>query len=267
MKELCFLNGELMPIGKASLPLTDLAILRGYGIFDFFRAIDGKPMFLQQHLDRFERSAKAMHLPIPPRGELETQILTLIEQNAAPTLGIKLIATGGNSLDGYEPAETTTFVLARPFNMPSRDSNLKLMTVKHRRELPEIKSLNYIFPIQTLPQQRAAQANDVLYHFGGYISESSRSNIFIVKNEKLITPKNFVLHGITRQNILEVAKNHFEIEQRAVKIHEIWEADEILMSSSTRRVSRIGQVDNHKFTQTKAMNKIYDLLLEKEKLE
>jgi D-alanine transaminase/branched-chain amino acid aminotransferase len=207
-----------------------------------------------------------MNLTLPPIELLEQQILTLIEKNANPVLGVKMIATGGESLDGYAPAETTTFVLAKPFQIPSRDINLKLMTMKYRRELADIKTLNYIAPIQTLPQQQAVGAHDVLYHYGGYISESSRSNIFIVKNEKLITPKSFILNGITRQNILEVAKPYFEIEERAVKLTEVWDADEVIMASSTRRVSRIGQVDNHQFHQTKVMQKIYDLLLEKEKM-
>ena len=139
------------------------------------------------------------------------------------------------------------------------------MTLKYRRDFPEIKSLNYIAPIQALPKLRAAKADDVLYHWGGYISESSRANILIVKNNKLITPKTFILDGITRQNILKIAKNHFEIEVRGVRLEEVWEADEVMMAGSTRRVTRIGQIDDRRYEKHDATQKIYDLLVELER--
>ena len=100
-KECAFVNGDIVPIQKAKIGITDLGLLRGYGIFDFFRAIDGKTIYLENHLDRFARSMAFMNMESPfSRDFLRENILKIAELNAAPLLGLKMIATGGYSLDG-----------------------------------------------------------------------------------------------------------------------------------------------------------------------
>ena len=58
------LNGRIVPVSEAVLGVTDLAILRGYGIFDFFLFREGQPLFVEDYLDRFYRSAERMQLPV-----------------------------------------------------------------------------------------------------------------------------------------------------------------------------------------------------------
>lgn len=260
MKEFCYLNGDILPIEKAHLHITDLAILRGYGVFDFFRAIDGKPLYLEDHLTRFQNSAAMLHLPTPSREHLREHILKIIKLNQQPLLGVKLVLTGGYSPDGYEIGEPNLFMLAKPFTFKSADCGVKLMTVNHLREMPEAKTINYLVPISTLPQQRAMGADDVLYHQNGYILESSRSNVFIIKNEKIITPKTNILHGITRKYILEVATTAFEVEERPVSLAELWAADEVFISASTRRIHNVQKIDNQVFEQNKITFHLADLL-------
>ena len=94
MIEYAFLNGEIMPIENANLNITDLALLRGYGVFDFFKSIDGRPIFMEDHLDRFENSTWLLGLQIPfTREELRKKILELIRLNQHSLLGIKLVCT------------------------------------------------------------------------------------------------------------------------------------------------------------------------------
>jgi branched-chain amino acid aminotransferase len=112
---------------------------------------------------------------------------------------------------------------------------------------------------------KATGSDDVLYHFNGQISESSRANIFIVKGDKIITPKANILRGITRMHILDLAKRNFEVEVRAVKLKEVWEADEAFLSGSTRRVTFVKHIDNHTFRTRKVTDKINSLLMENEK--
>ncbi len=264
MKEFCYLNGDILPLEKAHLHITDLSILRGYGVFDFFRAIDGKPLYLEDHLTRFENSATMLHLPTPSREHLREHILKIIELNEQPLLGVKLVLTGGYSPDGYEIALPNLFMLAKPFTFKPANCKVKLMTVNHQREMPEAKTINYLVPISTLPKQRATGADDVLYHQNGYISESSRSNVFIVKNEKIITPKDNILHGITRKHILEVAKTVFEVEERPVSLTELWDADEVFISASTRRIHNVQKIDNQTFEKNKISLYLENLLMKNE---
>jgi branched-chain amino acid aminotransferase len=266
MQEYAYINAELLPIEKAKILITDLAILRGYGVFDFFRAIEGKPIYMEDHLDRFENSVKRMNMEIPySRDHIRENILDLINMNPYPLLGIKLLCTGGYSEDGYTPTRPNLMMLAKPFKMQPLDKEIKLMTVKHIRELADIKTINYITPISVIPQLKATNSDDVLYHFGGQISESSRANIFIVKGDKIITPKANILRGITRMQILNLAKNNFEIEVRKVKLKEVFEADEAFLSGSTRRVTFVKHIDNHTFNTRKVTDKINTLLMQNER--
>lgn len=270
MQEFTYLNGEILPSEKAQLHVSDLGLLRGYGIFDFFRTMNGQPIFMEDHLDRFENSAKLMGLPIPEsRDKLREIILEIIRLNPHRILGVKMILTGGYSEDGYTPSpKSNVVVMGKPFEFKPADVGMKLMSMEYRREIPEIKTLNYMVPIRALQAMKLVGADDVLYHKDGRISESSRSNIFIVKNEKISTPLDGALFGVTRKHVLNLAKNHFEIEERNITTQEFWKADEVFTTGSTKRIIAITQTDNQVFSAGRVgliTKKLQDLFLEEEK--
>ena len=267
MIEYAYLNGEIMPIENANLNVTDLALLRGYGVFDFFKAVDGRPIYMEDHLNRFDNSTWLLGLKIPySREHLRKHILELVKLNYHSLLGVKLVCTGGYSEDGYTPAaKPNLFMVAKPFKFHPFEKGLNLMVVEHQRELAEIKSINYAKPISVLTQLRASGADDVLYVSNGYVTESSRSNIFIVKNGVLITPDGGILRGITRKRILQFAPKAMPVEVRPVSIEEVFDADEIFMTGSTKRIAPITQVDNKMFDIGQLTRVLYDMLLEDEK--
>lgn len=241
-----YLNGQFVPDSQALLPVNDLGLLRAFGIFDFFKALDGQPIFLDDHLDRFERSARLMGLPLPaPREQLRGLIQELVRLNPDPLLGLKLVLTGGLSPDGYTPAEEPNFfVIAKPFQFMDAPGGLKFMTVPHQRQLSEVKSLDYLLPIYLLRCQREVGADDVLYHHEGLITESSRSNVFLVKNDVLITPARGMLRGVTRKHILHFAAEQFAVEERDVTLEETFEADEVFTTGSSKRIVAVTRLDD-----------------------
>jgi branched-chain amino acid aminotransferase len=245
-KEFYYLNGQIIPSEEAKIHVSDLALLRGYGIFDFFRSVKGKPIFIEDHLDRFENSARLMDLKIPEsREKLLEIIMELIRINPHELLGIKMILTGGYSLDGYTPAEKSNLIMiARPFVFKDPAKGIKLMSCEYLREIPEVKTLSYITPVRLLPQMRAMGADDYLYFYNGLISESSRSNIFIVKDQKVITPASGFLPGITRKHVIEACKGTFSFEERDVTLAETLAADEVFTTSSTQRVVAVTKIDD-----------------------
>ncbi len=268
MKEITYINGNFVPAEKALIHVTDLGLIRGYGVFDFFRAINGSPIFLEDHLDRFEFSTGMLSLKISlSRHELKENILKIIELNPHDLLGVKLICTGGYAEDGYTPTTPNLFMLAKPFKFAEYHAPLKLFPVEYCRDLPLIKSLNYLKPISVIQNQHAAGADDVLYYKNGVITESSRSNIFIVKKGVVITPEKDVLAGVTRKNVLRLAKeNNFQVEIRDVTFNEVKTADEVFMTGSTKRIVPITQVGDWRFPSGKITHMLYELLLESEKV-
>jgi len=266
---LYYINGEIISSDKAFIRIDDLGLLRGYGIFDFFRAIDGKPIFLEDHLDRLENSVRLMDIPLnKSREDLKKEILNIIKINPHKILGVKLVVTGGYSNDGYEPAnEPNILIMAKPFSFSDPENGLKLLSIEYQREIPEIKTTNYIVPIRSLKKQRETASDDVLYYRNNLISESSRSNIFIIKNEKIITPKNGVLFGVTRKHLLKILKNTFTVEERDISVNELMNADEIFTTSSSKRIIAINNVDGKIFSNGKPGKvtiKLQDLFLKYE---
>jgi branched-chain amino acid aminotransferase len=243
------INGELVPKEQANLGVTDLAIQRGYGLFDYFVVKKGQPLFFEDYLDRVEQSARWLHLELPiTREALREQVMQLIRANGEQEAGIKIILTGGYAEDGYSPEKSNLIILEMPppvYPASKFEQGVKLMLYDYHRTFPSAKSINYIVGIYLLPQQRAAGAEDVLFHAGEHIYETTRANFFIVtEDDKLLTASEGVLHGITRKHLLDVARHHYVVEERRPTLSELRTAKEAFITSSTRLLMPVVQVDD-----------------------
>lgn len=241
-------NGEIVPIEKAVINVRDLGFLRGYSVFDFFRIYKGQPVFIEDHLARLEKSANKLGLEVPySKVELVEKIIALAKANQIDFGGIKIILTGGYSTDGFLPVEPNFVMLASKLTTYDESvytKGIKLMAYEYTRETPYTKTTNYLKPISLQQEIKDAEAFDVLYHDGVYISESARSNFFIVNQEgTIVTPDKDALEGITRKHVLEVARKHFKVEVRPLSIKETMAAREAFMTSSTKGVMPVKQVD------------------------
>ncbi len=271
MNNISYCNGEFVSADSAKILISDLALLRGYGIFDFFRVIDGKPIFLEDHLDRFEKGAELMRLKIPEsRKSLQELLTKLIQLNAQPVMGIKMILTGGFSDDGFSLSDKANLILtAKQFDFPDPLSGINLISCEYSREIPEVKTLSYITPIRMLPALAAKDADDFLYYRNGLISESSRSNIFIIKGETLITPGRDILPGITRKHVINACHKIYKVQIRDVTLTETLEADEIFITSSNQRVIPIHKVDDKIYNNGilgEVTKKVQSLLMKEEQI-
>ena len=239
-------NGEIVPVAEARLGVNDLGLLRGYGVFDYFRVVRGTPLFIDDYLARFERSVNLLNLDLPlTLAELKRHVHDLVEANGASEAGLRLLLTGGYSPDGFTPAEPNLVVLEHPLKKPDaelyeRGSNLTVH--EYVRDIPEVKTTNYAVAIQQLPQQRAANAIDVLYHQNGQVSETSRSNVFVVKEGAVMTPGERILKGVTRKQVLYLARQRFEVLETEVTLDDVYSADEVFITSSVKGVMPIVKV-------------------------
>jgi D-alanine transaminase/branched-chain amino acid aminotransferase len=246
---LAYINHQFIEEEKATLHVSDLAIQRGFGIFDFFRTRNFVPLFLEDYLDRFFYSAASLRLqPTHTREELTAIIYELIKRNNEPTSGIKMILTGGYSSDGYEPAVSPNLIiLQQKLQESAADrfaSGIKVITHEHQRELPAVKSINYLMGVWLQQKVKEQQAVDVLYYKNGIVSEFPRSNVFMITHDgKIVTPAENILHGITRKQLLQLAAKKYTVEVRTVTIDEIKTAAEVFMTSTTKRLLPIYQID------------------------
>jgi branched-chain amino acid aminotransferase len=243
-----FIHNQIQPLDQAFLHISDLAIQRGFGVFDFFRLQQGQPLFLSDYLDRFYLSAELLGLPVPLQREALTDtILALIRKNDMPVSGVKMILTGGYSADGYLPGAPNLIITQQPISLPDPakvEKGIKIITHEYVRELPRCKTINYTMGLHLLPKLREAGAEDVLYCHQGVVTEFPRCNFFIVKADNtVVTPAADVLRGVTRQRVLELAREQFGAREGVVTLADIARAREAFLTSTTKRIMPVVQVN------------------------
>lgn len=241
------INGTIVEHAQATIHISDLGLRRGYGAFEFFRILQGIPVFLEDHLNRFENTARMLELEIPCSEKLEGFIHELIRLNELKHAGIQLVLTGGYSPDIFTPSRPNLIIAPMEVNPPPAvlyEQGGKIILHENVRELPEAKSTDYLVAVKLGKRVRAEGATEVVYHDGHIVYEGGRSSLLIIQNGTLVTAKEGVLPGITRKHLLQAAQPLLPILERPLTLKELFEADEVLLTGATRQVMPIIQIEN-----------------------
>ena len=243
----CYLNGDILPVRDAHIHISDLGLLRSYAVFDYFRTYNSKPFMLADHLDRFRNSANELRLPIELTDEQMASIIDeLIHRSEAVDVGIRMVITGGYSLDSMAVTEPNFMIILEELPVMSEEVYTKgvgLKTYEYLREAPVIKSTHYLNAIKLQPLKEKYGVWDLLYYYEDAVLESPRNNFFVFKDKVLITARDHVLRGVTRKKILELAGGVFEVEERKLTLEELWEADEAFISGTTKHIIPVVKID------------------------
>lgn len=247
-----YINGEYVPAEEAVLPVSDLALLRGYAVFDFLRTYNKVPFFIEAHLSRLERSAKLMGLPMPLNDEeIYNVVMDLIDMHSQQEgeLSFRLMITGGDSYDNINPSgKSRLLVLTDTVHKPDPiyyDMGARVITVHEERYSPAAKSTHYLPAILALQGAMRQDASEILY-VDRYdrILEGSTSNFFGIMDDRLVTAGNHVLPGITRHVVCELAiGDEMLLDVRDIQKEELRLFDEAFITSSTKGVFPIVNID------------------------
>ncbi|MBW4574285.1 MAG: aminotransferase class IV [Aphanothece sp. CMT-3BRIN-NPC111] len=246
---ICFLNGKYVTFDQACLPLNDLGIVRGYGVFDFIRTYNGIPFKLQEHVQRLQNSAKIIGLSLPwSTEEIEAIAKNTLERNNLSEANIRIVVTGGSSTDFITPmGKPSLMVIVTPVTEYLREyyeQGVKVITVQIERSLPGAKSLNYISAISALQQAKLTNAVEALYvDRQGHVSEGTTTNLFVFQGDKLITPQENILNGITREIVLQLAKDKFEIIKQPINYSDLSNYDEVFITATNKEIMPVVQID------------------------
>ena len=249
MGNIFYIDGEFVGEADATLPADDLAVLRGYGIFDYMRTYGGNPFHLDAHLNRLERSAQLIGLDLPmPIDRIHDITLETLNRNNHAESSVRIVVTGGTSADNITPGgQSRLLVMATPFKpYPEawfRDG-VKVITNRTDRYLPQAKTLNYIPAIVALQKAKKAGAVDAIYvDRAGLAQEGTTTNLFAFFGDRLVTAGDNVLPGITRQTILDLAADRFQLQVTDLPLADLLRADEAFLSSSNKEICPIRQID------------------------
>jgi branched-chain amino acid aminotransferase len=270
---ICYLNNQYLPLETAGLPLNDLGLQRGYGIFDFLRITNGIPLYIDDHLERFFHSAEKMRIPVGKTvEELKAIIRDLLDKNKLNDAGIRILLTGGPSPDGYQISAPNLCIIQLPLEPPpsQMEKSIRLVSYSHMREMPHIKTTNYLMALWLRPWVKEKGADDVLYHHLGILSECPRSNFFLVmEDDRILTASRNILKGITRKQVLALGAAHnLAITETDISLDDLGKAKAAFITNSTGRIVPVHSIDDHRYetgASHPVMAKLFGLLLEHER--
>jgi branched-chain amino acid aminotransferase len=260
-----YIGGQWVHPDKASISVNDIGVLRGYNVFESLRTYDRRPFHLDLHLTRLYHSAKLIEMEIPWSSEqIAAVVREIIARNTYRHAAIRLLVTGGESEDGMLPSgEPLLVALITPLgerDMERFAQGCKLITTKFQRISPEAKTANYIAAVRALKEATRRGGADALFvNEREHVLEATRSNFFIFRGDTLITPRRGILLGITRNVVLELARSKFTIEERPILLEELALADEAFITSSSREITPVVQINDLMIADGKPGQRTYQL--------
>ena len=246
-----YVNGSFVPPTQAMLPLNDLGIVRGYGVCDLLRTYGKTPFRLRDHIHRLESSASQIGLGLPwSTEELEDVVLQTYARNDIPDASIRIVVTGGPSTNFMTPQGKPSLMVmvhpVAPYPASYYSQGSKAVSTLIERTMATVKSLNYIGAIMAMNDAEKTGAVEAIYlDAHDRLTEGTRANLFVVRGERLITPREGVLKGITRQVVMEIATNDFEVVEHPIHYHELSVIDEAFLTSTTKEILPVVQIDEH----------------------
>ena len=236
------------------MPVLDRGFMFGDGVYEVIPVYKGKPFELARHLVRLNNSLSEIRLPAPMTDdEWRTLIATGIEKSGESTASVYLQVTRGVAAKRDhrypETVQPTVLLIVSPSELLERKKvePLNMITLDDFRwSRGHIKTISLIAAGMLRNEAIAHDADDAILVKDGRVTEASASNLFIVSNGVLVTPpkSNHILHGITRDVIVELARdNGIEVAEREFTPDEMMAADEVMISSSTHEIWPVGSID------------------------
>lgn len=245
-----YLNNKFVNAKEAKVSIEDLGFLRGFGVFDLAAIYCGKIFLENEHLARLQNSARLLGLNLPKSiSDIKDISKKLIDKNKTKNGLIRWVLTGGISSSHFVEKETFAVLIEDAPNYPERyfSQGIKVITLSFKREIPAVKSLNYQVAYSHYPAMEKAGAFEMIYTPDNRVLEATTSNLFVVKNNKVYTPKRDVLPGVTRQKIIDLCReNKIDIFERDIKKFDLLNADEVFITATTKKVMPVTKIDDKK---------------------
>ena len=250
-----YLNGETMPIEEAKISVMDRGFLFGDGVYEVIPAYGGHLFRLSEHLQRLQNSLDGIRLANPLTEKQWVEILhDVITRNVGEDQSIYLHVSRGVApkRDHVFPDEThaTVFIMSnelKPVSRQNLEQGVTAITLDDIRwHACHIKATALLANTMLRQQAKEEGAVEAILIRDGFATEGAASNIFIVKNNTLITPpkSHLLLPGITRDLVLELARaNKIDCEERDITEEELRDASEVWMTSSSKEIVPIVELD------------------------
>jgi len=260
-----YIGGRWVHPHEATISINDTAILRAYSVFESLRTYDRRPFHLDEHLTRLYRSAQLIDLAIPySREQIAAAVREVIERNTYKHATIRIFVTGGETEDSILPSSKPVLIVLIT-SLGERDmqrfaQGIKVITTHLQRIMPEAKTNNYVAAVRALKEAARRNASDALFvNEQDHVLEATRSNFFIFRGDTLVTPRQGILIGVTRNVVLDLARGRFPVEERPILLDELAQAGEAFITSSSKEILPVVQIDDLLINNGKPGPRTYEL--------
>jgi D-alanine transaminase len=245
---LAYLNGNWLALEHAQVSVLDRGFLFGDGVYEVIPVYNGRPLRLEQHLQRLQDSLDGIRLKNPlDLNSWRNLIVELIQKSGADDQLLYLqITRGAAPRDHAFPSAATTptvFLSSKGFSPPDDarfEQGVRVGLAEDPRwQLCKLKTVNLLANVLLKQVAVDEDLDEMLLHASQQLTEGTSSNLFVVRDGVIATPplSDNILPGITRGLILELAQDAgFTIEERTIALTELDHADEVWISSSTREL-------------------------------
>lgn len=252
-----YVNGEFVPLSKASVSVLDRGFIFGDGIYEVVPVYWGKPFRMQEHLDRLDRSLAKIEIAAPmDRAQWIKLVEDLIARagNPGDCAMVYIQVTRGVAKRDHAfpnpPVRPTVFAMVAPMTPPSeqlRREGLKVISLLDERWLHcDIKSVSLLGNVLAKQAAVKAGADEVVQFRDGMLTEGASCNIWVVREGKVYAPpkNHLVLEGIRYGLLQELCEdNGIEFLLQPVPREDVFSADELMLSSATREILPIVSLD------------------------
>lgn len=269
-----WINGEMIEWRDAKVHCLSHGMHYGSLVFEGERMYDGKIFKSREHSERLHKSANILGAEVPISvDELEKVKYEVCKANDLNDAYVRAFAWRGGEQMGVSAKLTKIHVGVAAwswgtyFDAEKRDKGISLKTATWRRPAPDTAPTQSkaagLYMICTISKHQVEDEgydDALMLDYRGYIAEASAANFFAVKDGVLITPTpDCFLNGITRQTVIELAKQHgIKVEERHIKPEELRDFQEIFVTGTAAEVTAVGQIDDHKYTVGPVTKKLRD---------
>ncbi len=251
MKNLGYYNGTISELEKLTVSANDRAFYFGDGVYDAVMCRNNIPYLLDLHIDRLFKNCSILDInPSISKNQLKNIICDLVKKVEAKEKFVYFHISRGSQIrdHAYDNLKGNLFISVTERKTTDYKEKMKCTLAKDiRYQMCNIKTLNLLPSVITAQQSKNNGSDEaIMYRSRSFVTEGSHSNVSILKNGTLITAPNskYILPGVTRAHLIEIAhQNKIPVEERKYSVNELLNADEIIISSSSKMARGVSLID------------------------
>ena len=253
-----FLNGRILREDKARISPLDRGFTFADGVYEVIPSYNNKRFLFEEHLTRLKKSLNKLFIPCPQvLDELNSILSELHKKNGFKNQFFYIQITRGvqdiRSHEAESEIHPTVFITSQNLDLnPYRNNpDKKGLSVRLEEDIRwarcDIKTTGLTGNILSSHDPSKSKVDEIIFHKNGIINEGSKSNVFILIENSILTPSldQNILPGITRDFIIEKLRGtDLEVLETEVSLDQFRSAEEIWLTSSTKEIQPVQYLDD-----------------------